>query len=84
MTVFFIYTIYSCRPNTHSTYSIMYVLFKLCNLKLADQFTQILSLTAHLLTGSRTFLGCCGIRLYNVIDLLNSFVDLMDCCCLRL
>ena len=84
MTVFFIYTIYSCRSNTHSTYSIMYVLFELCNLKLADQFTQILSLTAHLLTGSRTFLGCCGIRLYNVIDLLDSFIDLMDCCCLRL
>ena len=84
MTVFFIYTIYSCRSNTHSTYSIMYVLFELCNLKLADQFTQILSLTAHLLAGSRTFLGCCGIRLYNVIDLLDSFIDLMDCCCLRL
>ena len=62
----------------------MYVLFELCNLKHADQFTQILSLTAHLLTGSRTFLGCCGIRLYNVIDLLDSFIDLMDCCCLRL
>ena len=84
MTVFFIYTIYSCRSNTHSTYSIMYVLFELCNLKLADQFTQILSLTAHLLTGSRTFLRCCGIRLYNVIDLLNSLVDLMDRCCLCL
>nr|DAI21614.1 MAG TPA: hypothetical protein [Caudoviricetes sp.] len=53
----FIYTIYSCRSVTHSTYCIMHVLFKLCNLKLADQFTQILSLTAHLLTGSRPFLG---------------------------
>ena len=80
----FIYTIYSCRSVTHSTYCIMHVLFELCNLKLADQFTQILSLTAHLLAGSRTFLGCCGIRLHNVIDLLNSLVDLMDRCCLCL
>lgn len=45
-----------CSDLIPGYYLLFSSLFKLCNLKSADHFTQILSFIAHLMAGSRTFL----------------------------
>ena len=61
-----------------------FLIFIFCNFKFLDHFTQIFRFTAHLLTSCCTFFRCCRIRLYDIIDLFNSIINLLDFCCLCL
>ena len=65
-----------------TSFDIYIILF--CYFKFTNHFTQVFCFAAHLLAGCSTFLRCRRIGLYNIINLFNSFINLLDFCCLCL